>query len=1239
MKKELGNDIDALEQQLLDELNALKDTLEKKIALINTDLETLKAKDAELDAKIAALQTYVDSEIAACKDWSTATFATLQQYDQVQLTIAEIKQSIASITASIADIENNVLKKVTESLDAIVKNMRNELEAEYAARIEVLVGDITASYTQAILDAKADITQAYTQAIENAITNSETSMKAWVNATLADGYYDIAAVDAKLSALDAKLSGADADLLKQIQNQRTALEQTKADLTAAYTKAIKEAIEQNNGTITTAIAQAVQKAMEQVDVRLAVIENDIAVLQKEIENIKNQIATINQQITAILASIQELEQVDESLQQLIASLQSQVANLQSQLDANSSADAATKAQLEQQVANLTAQITSLQTKNTEIEQQISALQTYVNSQISQSKDWASATFATLEQYAQMQAELAALRALIGNNDHINPDDDNNNSNNGNIQDYMQALQEAISASETSMKAWVNNLLAQGYYDIATIDAKLSDLEGRLSGADEELQKQIENQRTALEQAKNELTSAYTEAIKEAIEQNNGVINATIELAIQNATSKLDAKIAAIENVIAIIQSEIEDIKNQISTINQQIAIILESLDNLEQVDEALQELINNLQSQVGSLQSQLDENFSADAATKAQLEQSINNLEILIQSLQSEDAELDQKIANLKNYVDTQISQTKDWASATFATLEQYLEMQTELTALKALVGNGSNNSDALEQLNQALESAISASETSMKAWVNNILAQGYYDIATIDAKLTALEDEMQGADAELLKQIQNQRTALEQAKDELTSAYKDAISEAIKQNNGAITATIEQAINSAINKVEIKLAVIENDLAIIKSDIESLKSQIATLNQQIVNILESLDDLEQVDEALLQLINNLQSQVTSLQTQLDDNASADAATKAQLEQSISNLETLIQSLQSEDAELDQKIANLRNYVDTQISHSKDWASATFATLEQYSQMQTELAAIKALVGNGSTNEDALEQLNQALETAISASETSMKAWVNNLLAQGYYDIATIDAKLAALKAELTNADTDLANQIAKQSAALEKAKQDITQAYTQAINEAIENFEGTITIKINTAVQAAKAELQAQIDAINSTLTNIQAQINNIANRIQSVTYLPQYTDGKVKFDYTTRTTEVYLRISPAALASQVQTSMVQAFARYTDDPTTRGLNDEFPLTVTIASGNATNGVLQVCLAENSANAFSNAFWQGDVEAIIYVQISDGNSNIVSQAIPVVAHGYVSGSNDINGFGDGESSSGTVQQ
>ena len=98
-------------------------------------------------------------------------------------------------------------------------------------------------------------------------------------------------------------------------------------------------------------------------------------------------------------------------------------------------------------------------------------------------------------------------------------------------------------------------------------------------------------------------------------------------------------------------------------------------------------------------------------------------------------------------------------------------------------------------------------------------------------------------------------------------------------------------------------------------------------------------------------------------------------------------------------------------------------------------------------------------------------------------------------------------------------------------------------------------------------------------------------------------------------MRISPAALATSIEKSMVKAFARYTDDPSTRALNEEFNVNVTQVSGNASSGILHVCLAEDASNKFSDAFWKGDVEAIIYIQISDGNNDIVSQAVPVVGY------------------------
>ena len=523
-----------------------------------------------------------------------------------------------------------------------------------------------------------------------------------------------------------------------------------------------------------------------------------------------------------------------------------------------------------------------------------------------------------------------------------------------------------------------------------------------------------------------------------------------------------------------------------------------------------------------------------------------------------------------------------------------------------------------------------------MKGWVNQLLASGYYDIAAIDGKLAVLESKLTGADDELKKEIEDQQAALEQAKAELTAAYKQAITEAIEANNGVINKAISDAVQEALDKVDTKLAVIDNAIAAIQRDIETIKSSIATLEQQIASINGSLVELEAVDAALQQLIDDLEGEVATLQSQIDSNTAADAATKVQLEKEITDLKNLIATLQAKDADLEAQITALKSYVDSEITGIESWANGTFATLAQYAAMQSELAALKALVGDGNTGN--IEEFTRAISDAIAASEASMKGWVNQLLASGYYDIAAIDGKLATLESKLTTTETQLRKDIEQQQTALEQAKVELTAAYQQAITEAIDNNNGVITSAIEQAVQTAKADLQNQINAINSAIANLQTQIDKIANRIQSITYIPQYSDGKVKFDYTTKTTEVYLRLSPAALAADIETSMVKAFVRYTDDPTTRALNEEFPVTVSVVAGNATSGILHVCLAEDANHPFADSFWKGDVEAILYLLISDGNSNIVSPSIPVITHSYVSGSSDIDGFGDGQSSEGTVQ-
>ena len=694
-----------------------------------------------------------------------------------------------------------------------------------------------------------------------------------------------------------------------------------------------------------------------------------------------------------------------------------------------------------------------------------------------------------------------------------------------------------------------------------------------------------------------------------------------------------------------IQDQIDDLNGRlevlegstIKSITEQISGINSSIEDLEGVDAALQTLIDGLTSKAADLQSQLDANAAADAEAKKALQAEIANINALIAALQAKDAELDQKIADLKAYVDGEIGSTEDWANATFATLEQYSAIQTEIATLKALIET--YKTDITAAYTKAIEDAIAASEESMKEWVNELLAEGYYDIAQIDAMLAALETKLAGADSDLAKQISAQQAALEQAKKDLTAAYEAAINKAIEENNGAISKSIADAVQTALDKVETRLAVIDNAIAAIQKDIEAIRSSIASIEEQISGINSSIEDLEGVDAALQTLIDGLTSKAADLQSQLDANAAADAEAKKALQAEIANINALIAALQAKDAELDQKIADLKAYVDGEIGSTEDWANATFATLEQYSAIQTEIATLKALIETYKT--DITAAYTKAIEDAIAASEESMKEWVNELLAEGYYDIAQIDAMLAALETKLAGADSDLAKQISAQQAALKQAKKDLTAAYEAAIKKAIKENNGAISKSIADAIEAALADIDSRVTDIEGELNHIKDAFymlqNNFALRIQSFTFLPKYSDGKVKMDYTTKTTEVDVLVSPRNLVSFIIDNHLKAFVRLTDDPATRAAANEYTVAVSIVS-KSDNGVLTLKV-EDAQNVLPTTFWNGENDAILYILINDGNNEVISDAIPMLAHSYVSGDNDVNGFDDGDNYEGTVTE
>ena len=565
VEAELGEEISALEQSLLNELNTVKETIETELLAINNTLAELKQADEALDKKIADLRTYVDTELASTKDWANATFSTLAQYEQTQTEISGIKASIEQINSGMSALEIRLNGKIATDIQSAIDALRSELSTDYIARIESAVNTMTQAYTTSISSAKDEITLAYTDAIATAIAESETNMQSWVNTVLTQGYYDIATIDGKMSALSARLDETDTDLQKQIAELKTALETSKEELTKAYKSAIKEAIEENNGVINASIAEAVQNLEDKIQARLTIIETNISNIQKQIANISKDITSIYEQIAGITSSLSDLQDVDKELQNLIDNLETELTDLLEEFESLKPVDEPTRQALLKEIEDLKALIQALQAKDADLQNQISALQSYIDAELKETADWAEATFATLEQYSAMQAEISAIKILI---DKIKADI---------TEEYTTAIEAAISNSETDMKAWVNTLLAQGYYTISDINGKVSALEALITDGDSNLQKQINEQKTALQQAKTDLTAEYKQYINQAI-ASGGIIDHAIATQVKKAQDNLQSQIDIINGRLDVLEDRLGKLENDFVNRIQSLKYIPEYSD-------------------------------------------------------------------------------------------------------------------------------------------------------------------------------------------------------------------------------------------------------------------------------------------------------------------------------------------------------------------------------------------------------------------------------------------------------------------------------------------------------------------------------------------------------------------------------------------------------------------------------------------------------------------------------------
>jgi len=573
--------------------------------------------------------------------------------------------------------------------------------------------------------------------------------------------------------------------------------------------------------------------------------------------------------------------------------------------------------------------------------------------------------------------------------------------------------------------------------------------------------------------------------------------------------------------LADFQKQIDDFKKynvetldpRVKTLEEQVAAIEVTIEDLEGIREELDSKVAEVNKTIDALRKDVKDGDEALAADIAALEK-------LVEELKSQQSGVDTKISELKTYVNDEIKNTKDWVNGTFATLDQLKEVSKTVTELGAVVTEiqtlAAKHGKDIEAL-QASVAKLEKVEENLKAWVNKQL-DNYYDIATIDSKLSILTsnltDSYSNADKALKSELEKE---ISDSYDKITEEYKEFVKLAIEVGGGEIGEEIQKQLNAIKKEMTEKFEAMNERVGRMETSILQLGASIKSCEQQIANMSQSL------------------AQLTNLYNEID-------RTVAELKNTVDGFDSRIEALEKFKEDLGDTIKKLREELEEQIAESlkeaksytdelRTWTENTLKNYYTSTVIDEKLDGLKSLIDALDIRLDNLDGL-----------EEKIKGWVSN----NFYTKTQIDEKLAQIKRDYEAADASLKKEIEQLSSDLEKAKKDIEEAYTKAIEKAINELHGEITEEISTEINNLITEkitpLEDRVDAIEKRLDTIENRLKDLENAIRgkltSIEAIPDYSNGMVNipFEYgsvagnfTKKTAEIKYQVYPSGMAKKI--------------------------------------------------------------------------------------------------------------
>lgn len=259
---------------------------------------------------------------------------------------------------------------------------------------------------------------------------------------------------------------------------------------------------------------------------------------------------------------------------------------------------------------------------------------------------------------------------------------------------------------------------------------------------------------------------------------------------------------------------------------------------------------------------------------------------------------------------------------------------------------------------------------------------------------------------------------------------------------------------------------------------------------------------------------------------------------------------------------------------------------------EQIASINAQLASLKDIDNDIKEQIAELEKSDKATATEIAnlkSKDSELEKSISDL--QKYVDTQIANAKSEAAAAYAT---IEQYNNIVSQLSAVQSSTDKLSEELTAKINAEVKNLTDKIT------------DLENRIKAV-------EEKIENLMVRIQSVSYMPEYADGKVLIERKDSVSSGILsfRISPKDVVAELAKVWKTALSCEAYYPKTRTIS-LVKLAITEFEGDVESGVVTIKV---SGNGLSDEFFAGTQEAKIALVISDGNNQIVSDYADAYGH------------------------